>query len=558
MRVSLSGIWRLWCLGLCLSATAVQAQHVAARVHLRDKPVNLAQPPADLSEACLARRAAQGLPLWDASDYPVHAPYLQQVEGVADTVLFASRWFNHIAVLATESQLQVLASLPCVLRVERVYTPLEATLAGIPQQPEVLAGPGGAYPPESYRQYQMLRMGEPTFAAKGIRGQGIIVAIFDAGFTGVPTDPVFAHLQPRILEVWDFVGKDNDPYHGATHGTTVLACVAGKTADGPVGLATEASFLLARTEMSKREPFREELFWQEAMEWADRKGAQVINSSLGYNKPRYTPGDMDGQKSYVSKAANMAARKGILVVNSAGNEGNDSWKYIITPADADSVLAVGGTNPHTDTRIGFSSYGPTADGRLKPEVCAPGMAAGTNGSGKGLSIHYGTSFASPLVAGFAACARQLYPSLSVMELKARIEQAGHLHPYFDYAHGYGVPTAEKLLAEVVAPAATFEVVQMVEKDTANADDEPYAVLEVTLQVANPQQEKTQHIFYHVADPQGHLKYYGVARQPAGKTSTEAPRMVIHLPLTDTEGNDRIGLEDTIRIHYEGYTYAFTR
>ena len=192
------------------------------------------------------------------------------------------------------------------------------------------------------------------------------------------------------------------------------------------------------------EPFKEEVWWMQAMEWADKNGAQVINSSLGYGKDRYYTKAMDGT-SYVAKAANMAARKGIVVCNSAGNEGDDrQWKTIITPGDADSILTVGGiTHSLTNYRhINFSSYGPTADGRLKPNVCNFGYARVANVSGDDeYTWVYGTSFSSPLTAGFVACAVQMRPNLTSMEMKKEVERSADLYPYFDYAMGYGVPQA---------------------------------------------------------------------------------------------------------------------
>ncbi len=148
---------------------------------------------------------------------------------------------------------------------------------------------------------------------------------------------------------------------------------------------------------------------------------------------------MNGKKSLVARAANMAASKGMLVVNAAGNDGETKWKHLGTPADADSVLSVGGISPESDYHFSFSSYGPTADKRLKPNVCAYGavMESGK----KGLTTTYGTSFASPLVAGFAACAWQTNRRLNNMELFKEIEKSADLYPYFDYAHGYGVPQA---------------------------------------------------------------------------------------------------------------------
>jgi subtilisin family serine protease len=194
-----------------------------------------------------------------------------------------------------------------------------------------------------------------------------------------------------------------------------------------------------------REPFREEVFWLMAAEWADEKGAHIISSSLGYGYQRYFLKDMDGKTSLVAKAAAKAVSKGILVINSAGNEGTDPWKLIITPADQDSVLAVGGVDPRSGYHIDFSSYGPNYLGHVKPNLCAPGdvMAA------RGMKIGniQGTSFSCPLMAGFAACLLQFKPELIGKPIQSMrfLEEHSSLYPYFDYAHGYGVPDVNYIL-----------------------------------------------------------------------------------------------------------------
>ncbi len=188
-----------------------------------------------------------------------------------------------------------------------------------------------------------------------------------------------------------------------------------------MGLATEAEFLLARTEVNT-EPFSEEENWLAAAEWADKNGADIISSSLGYTLPRYFQYQMDGKSTLVARAATMAFEKGILVVNAMGNDGAGKWFVVGTPADAEEVLSVGGVDPFTNVHISFSSFGPTADGRMKPNVCAAGQALVA--SPKRITKAYGTSFATPLVTGFAACVLQLNPDFTVQELKTNIEQSG--------------------------------------------------------------------------------------------------------------------------------------
>ena len=244
----------------------------------------------------------------------------------------------------------------------------------------------------------------------------------------------------------------------------MLSCIAGINAEGQkLGLATGAEFLLARTEIDP-EPFKEEVWWAQGAEWADKNGADIINSSLGYGKDRHWTKDMDGT-SYVAKAANKAVEKGILICNSAGNEGSDSrWMTIITPADAENVLTVGGIDDDLDNyrHISFSSYGPTADKRMKPNVVAFGTAEVAEPNNGRYSNASGTSFSSPLTAGFCACAWQTMRDKTALQMKAEIEKSADLYPYFDYAFGYGVPQAAYFTNELQPAERSFNLVQ--EKD----------------------------------------------------------------------------------------------
>lgn len=298
-----------------------------------------------------------------------------------------------------------------------------------------------------------------VFVEMGITGKGVRIAVFDAGFKGVDTHPAFEKIRSnnQIISTWDFVRKKEFVYDYSVHGTMVLSCIAGYYHDGRlIGLAPDAEFLLARTEKST-EPFSEEVNWVAALEWADKNGAHIVNSSLGYTYHRYFPYQMDGKTSLVSRMANKAAEKGILVINAAGNEGNTNWRFIGAPADADSVLTVGGADPKTYLRIYFSSYGPTADMRRKPDVIA--FAKVLLANAKDFTIAYGTSFAAPQVTGFAACLKQIYPNLHPIELKNKIICSGHLYPYFDYAHGYGIPSAKKILDTNFNRLPTFNIIK---------------------------------------------------------------------------------------------------
>jgi hypothetical protein len=302
----------------------------------------------------------------------------------------------------------------------------------------------------------------------------------------------------KIKKTYNFPKKQEDVYGWNSHGTMVLSCIAGLDADGnKMGLATGSEFLLARTEVNA-EPAKEEVYWMMAMEWADKNGADVINSSLGYGADRHNPEDMDGQTCLVTRAANMAASKGILVCNAMGNEGDDkSWKTLGAPADADSILSIGGVKPVDGTHISFSSFGPTADGRMKPNVSAFGEANVAK-PGNIYGSAFGTSFASPLVAGFVACAWQTNDEFTAMQLKSEIEKSGNLFPYYDYAVGFGVPQAGYFTRKNNAkPEKIFDI---------STD-----VSDVVISVRDRELYDDIMLYYHIENENGRLEYYTVSK-----------------------------------------------
>lgn len=477
----------------------------------------------------IERRQLHGLSLNDPTDWPVNNEYVNAVSGLVEEMDFSSRWFNASAVFATTEQMAAVKTLPFVKEISAM--PEEAMVLAETMVEDVVHPDGF----NGLAVAQTENMGLSLFREKGIDGKGVRVAVFDAGFPGVDTHEAFEHIRTRngIVKTYDFVKKKDFVYSYGSHGTNVLSCIAGKYGAIEIGLATGAEFLLARTEMSVREPFSEEKNWLAAAEWADKNGADVINSSLGYTYHRYFIWDMDGKKSLVARAANMAARKGMLVVNAAGNEGTDkSWKIIGTPADADSVLSVGGIDPWTNYHISFSSYGPTADGRMKPNVATYGYAITAKPKG-GFSGSYGTSFASPLMAGFAACVKQVHADKKSMDLFAVIQQAGSLYPYFDYAHGYGMPHASRVL-DHVAHQATFELQvngATVQVKLNSLAQEPEAIGKVSTKA---------YLYYHIANVDGDIVRYEVVDMQEG----------LEYDIDVTEGQ-------VLFVHYNGYSLKQT-
>ena len=414
-------------------------------VYFTDKNGTTFDPYSYFDAKAIERRLQQNIPLYDITDFPLNENYKEEVAKLSEEMIGETRWFNAMAVEIRDENLPLIEKLTFVKEIERIET--EGRLAAYTDNVTDCSSEinDDAYDKIGFLP-QVERFEGGLFIENQIDGKGVRIAIFDGGFPDVDKHEAFAHLRKnnQIIKTWNFPLKKENVYGWSSHGTMVLSCVAGIQRGQKMGLATGAEFLLARTEINS-EPAKEEVWWMQAVEWADKNGANVINSSLGYGKSRYNPKDMNGKKSLVSRAANMAAAKGMLVCNSMGNEAYDkAWRVLITPADADSVLSVGGIEPQTGKRIYFSSFGPTADGRLKPNVTAYGTAQVAKPK-KGFTQASGTSFSSPLVAGFVACAWQTRPQLTAMEMKTEIEKSGDLYPYFDYGYGYGVPQASYFL-----------------------------------------------------------------------------------------------------------------
>gem|GEM_PF-701288 len=452
-------------------------------------------PAAYLSAAALGRRRAQHLPLAEYTDWPVRPATVAAVRARVDTLTVVSRWLNGAACRATPAQAAALRHLPGIVavyawpqqhrllparynsKIANTLPPIAATvtsgstdvaIAAAPRQVSAFVGPADYL----LARQQTAALGRFELRRAGLTGQGVRVAVFDVGFRGLDRHPAFEALfrERRIAATYDFLKNRPGVFLGGGHGTEVMGCLAGRLPGpdslhpGPaLGLAPAATYLLARTEGLLSERYSEEEAWLRAAEWADQQGADLISSSLAYTEQRYFPEQMDGRHSLIGRAATLAARKGMLVVSAAGNDGDDDWVRIGTPADADSVLAVGGLDPATGLHVGFSSVGPSADRRLKPDVSAFGIVLTTTSSG-GYERLEGTSFAAPLVAGLAACAKQAGGAgLPATQLYRQVREAGELYPYYDYAHGYGPPDAARLLARQRAvspasPAPTFDFV----------------------------------------------------------------------------------------------------
>ena len=448
---------------LLVSFLKVQAQTTTPEqkrlIYFTDKantPYSLQQPQAYLSARSLERRQRQSIAL-QTRDLPVNPAYVAGLKEKGVKVWYTSRWFNAAVVQCSDEKVAELEALSYVKSSRTLnrlpgasqntltsgYTETQVSYASLPESADY----GRAF-------HQANMLGTVDLHNAGFRGAGMTIAVLDAGFPGVNTIPAFSHLFQvnRIKGTFDFVLKQENVYNANSHGTAVLSTMAAFEPGKMIGTAYEANYLLLRTEDAATEHNIEEINWLLAAEYADSAGADVINSSLGYNvfdspSTSYTYADMDGNTSLVAKAADIAAAVGILVVTSAGNEGTSSWKYISSPADADSVLAVGAVDS-LGAKASFSSFGPTADAQIKPDVVALGQQAYVLTASGNLAKSNGTSFSGPIVAGFAASLWQANPTKTNYEIIRLLRQSGSQAANPDNIIGYGIPSYSRTLTAV--------------------------------------------------------------------------------------------------------------
>lgn len=425
-----------------------------------DLVLALEQARAHLSPRCLARRLrAHVSPLVDERDLPLHTPYLEQLRAHGFLPYATSRWLNMVAVRLTSAQLDEAAALPFVSALRLVEQGRRAPEpAATPQSPGAQPECATCVTRTSTYDYGMnatpvQQLNVPAVHDQGWNGAGVVIAMLDDGFNyynrhealvGIDVPPGFE----RDFVDGDWSVQDTTGSSGCCwHGPLVLGCVAGRKSGTYVGTAPGATYALARTEVDATETTVEMTYWAMAAEWADSLGADIISTSLGYNTfdfglGNYSYADMNGHTTVITRAAEIAASKGMLVVAAAGNEGNSPWKKILAPADAngDSVLSIGAVNSF-GSRASFSSMGPTADGRIKPDLVAMGL---NNVLTTGISSYItdsGTSLSTPLIAGLAACLMQARPTLTpTLIIRSMRETASRVGPP-DTLTGYGLPNA---------------------------------------------------------------------------------------------------------------------
>ena len=443
----------VFALNICLGTFAqfTPEDTLKYRISLKDKAAtdySLQKPEMYLSKKSIERRKRQGLEI-DSTDLPVCKKYVDAIRKKGVHVLVTGKWDNFVTVSCNDSMLIAeIAGLPFVRSTERVWRGVAKraserdSLINKPLRTDSLYGP-------AITQIKMSHADRLHEA--GFKGQGMTIAVIDAGFHNV--DKIEAMKNINILGTRDFVNPEADIYAESSHGMSVLSCMAMNQPNVMIGTAPEASYWLLRSEDEYSENLVEQDYWAAAIEFADSVGVDLVNTSLGYYSfddptKKYRYRDLNGHYALMSREAAKAADKGIVVVCSAGNSGSGSWKKITPPGDAENVITVGAVNKY-GVLAPFSSVGNTADGRVKPDVVAVGLGSDVMGTDGNLRHANGTSFSSPIMCGMVACLWQACPELTAKEIIELVRRSGDRAVFPDNIYGYGIPDLWKAYQSTV-------------------------------------------------------------------------------------------------------------
>ncbi|MGZ8539142.1 MAG: S8 family serine peptidase [Chitinophagaceae bacterium] len=447
-----------------VSRYVVQLKHKGATTY------SLANPSPYLSQRAVERRIRYNIPI-DSTDLPVPVSYLSQIQNIPGvTILNISRWLNAITIQTTDANaIATINALPFVQEI--------STIAARPgtkinkHKEEIMTIPGASARPGQIKtdyfnyganSFNEIHLHNGEFLHNlGLRGQGMQIAMMDGGYFHYTSLKAFdsVNANAQVISTWDFVSGNASVVEDNAHGMQCFSIIAANIPGQFIGKAPKASFHLFRTEDVSSEYPIEEFNWACGAEKADSAGADIISSSLGYGYgfndpvPDYPYSDLNGDITISAKAADLAAKKGLLVFNAAGNSGNDYWRMITTPADGDSVVAVGAVSP-SGTVASFSSYGPSADGRIKPDVASVGVSAMLQAPNNTIATSNGTSFACPNMAGLATCLWQGFPEFGNMRIVRALKEAGSTYNSPNDRIGYGVPDMKKAFIALVKEYAT--------------------------------------------------------------------------------------------------------
>ncbi|MBQ3749755.1 MAG: S8 family peptidase [Bacteroidales bacterium] len=452
---------KIWFLFLILAGYTAMAQNTPTcyRISLSDKnnsPYSISNPSVFLSQRALDKRARFNIAITE-QDFPVNPQYIQQIKAIDANiqVLCTSKWMNTVTIYCPDStKPATISALPFVTNVLPVA---DYDLQGMKKQLQtfennyvsIVSNPAKDSMAdldygEGYRQIA-LHNGH-LLHKEGFLGNGMLIVVFDAGWSGVDTSAYF-HPLFENSQIWgtrDLIPGHSNVFNGHYHGTIVTSTMAILTEGTLVGTAPKANYFFIRSEHPVSEELIEEDFWAQAAEIADSLGADVVNSSLGYTTFRdfpqgdFTYEDMDGVTSIASRAATILGQKGVVVCVSAGNEGTSPWYHIGHPADAFDILAVGAANVMGHI-AGFSSRGPSYDGRVKPDITSVGVNTTCIWPDDRLGEANGTSLACPVAAGLCACLWQALPEKTASEIMQIVRESSSCYNNPNDSLGYGIP-----------------------------------------------------------------------------------------------------------------------
>lgn len=436
---------------LFLCSICIHAQDLVF-VQFMDKPDEeyfMNNPSEMLSQAALDRREKHNIAP-DFRDVPVHLAYIDQVESLELELIGVSKWLNGVFAWCTDEQVSAIENLESVSAVFSFVN--EPDTDETTQKADKFLIEKTKTDPKlktldmdyGFTNQQIEQINLNVLLEEGFTGEGVKIAIIDNGFAGIESIEGFNYIRNnnQIKYTYDFVSKQEDVYGMGNHGTRVLSTIAGYIENEFIGTAIDADFYLFVSENNLYEMPDEEVNWILAAEKADSLGVDIINTSLGYSefddsRYDYSYEDMDGQTTYISRAAQIASEKGILTVISAGNEGQKSWHYISAPADAEGVLSIGAATPDS-LAANFTSFGPTSDLRIKPDISALGLGAAVLTNDE-IGTANGTSFSAPIIAGAMACLVQAFPNTHPEDLKNQVVSSAHLFENPDDQLGHGIP-----------------------------------------------------------------------------------------------------------------------
>ena len=434
------------------AAPFMYAQQEDALVFLLDKEdvaTSIANPISIMTQDAIDRKALQNTPI-DERDVPVNEAYITQLKNTPGISVHAkSKWMNAVYVRGTEGDIDDLVTSDFVSSVEFMDKSLNfGTGTGTTrdkfaienQQSRIIYNYGAAA-----NQTTMLKV--DYLHEQDFTGDGMVVAVLDSGFPNVMNNPAFSHIvsDGRLLGTYDFALRQENVDGTGSHGAQTFSDIGGFILDQFVGTAPEASFYLFRTEYGPTENPVEEAWWVEALERADSLGVDVVNTSLGYqdydnSSYDHSYADLDGQTTIGARGANHAFDKGMILVTSAGNDGN-GFTYVGTPGDSAGMLTIGAVDEDGDY-VSFSSIGPTIDGRIKPDVMAQGRDAAVVSSNGNVTTSNGTSFSSPIMAGAVASLWQARPEVPNAQIMQVVRESAHLFNNPTDQMGYGIPNFE--------------------------------------------------------------------------------------------------------------------